>query len=143
MRGLSNRHTRLARHARHPRRRPATPPRIGLATVPLITTALLLILFAAVNAQALPSSEQLREPEPRLLEGTVRLVGSEPFTRVVLTTADRRDYYIEGDNAREHFSAYIGQELQVRAVTGVRELTLAGTERKVREYYIREVEIEE
>ncbi|MCA1755645.1 MAG: hypothetical protein LC641_13315, partial [Spirochaeta sp.] len=105
--------------------------------------ALLLILFAAVNAQALPSSEPAPEPEPSLLEGTVRLVGSEPFTRIVLSTEDGRDYYLEGGNARERFSVYIGQELQVRAVTGVRELTLAGTERKVREYYIREVEIEE
>ena len=125
------------------RRRPATALRNWSATVTALAGALLLILFAAVNAQALPSSEPAPEPEPRLLEGTVRLVGSEPFTRIVLSTEDGRDYYLEGDNAREHFSAYIGQELQVRAVTGVRELTLAGTERKVREYHIREVEIEE
>ncbi len=106
-------------------------------------SALLLLLFVAVNAQAFPSSEAAREPEPTLLEGTVRLVGSEPFARIVLTTDAGRDYYMEDDKARERFSGYIGRRLQVRGVTGERELTLAGTERKVREYFIREVEIED
>ena len=111
-------------------------------------SALLLLLCVAVNAQAFPSSESARDepardPEPALLEGTVRLVGSEPFARIVLTTDAGRDYYIEDDDARDRFSVYIGRRVQVRGVTGERELTLAGTERTVREYFIREVEIED
>lgn len=118
-------------------------PATGLAIAPAIACALLFIVLVGVNVQAFPSSESVQEPEPSLLEGTFRLVGSEPFARIVLTTEAGRDYYLEADNARERFSAYIGQKRKVRGVTGERELTLAGTERTVREYYIREVEIED
>lgn len=120
------------------------PSLIGAASV---FAVFILTVVIVVSAGARPSSEPVHEAshtaEPTLLEGTFRLVGSEPFARIVLTTEAGRDYYLEADNARERFSAYIGQKRKVRGVTGEHELTLAGTERTVREYYIREVEIED
>lgn len=116
----------------------------GAALVPAV---FMLAVVVVMSAGARPSSEPVHEAshtaEPVLLEGTFRLVGSEPFARIVLTTEAGRDYYVEADDARERFSAYIGQKRKVRGVTGERDLTLAGTERTVREYYIREVEIED
>lgn len=96
-------------------------------------------VWVVSNGGAFPTSESNVDE----IEGVIRLVGSEPFTRIVITTDEDRDYYIEDDSARERFSNYIGQRVRIRGVTDYQESSLARTDREVKEYYIRDVELVE
>ncbi|MDR2375081.1 MAG: hypothetical protein LBD96_01430 [Treponema sp.] len=58
------------------------------------------------------------------LEGRVRLVGSEPFTDLVLTGTDGQDWYLEGP-ARRALHAYEQRNVRVRGRVELREMVLA------------------
>ena len=105
----------------------------------LVGFALIMAVWVVSDGGAFPTSESNMDE----LEGVIRLVGSEPFTRLVISTDEDRDYYIENDSARERFSKYIGQRVRIRGVTDYRESSLAGTDSEVKEYYIRDVELVE
>lgn len=58
------------------------------------------------------------------LEGRLRLVGSEPFTELVLTGADGQDWYLEGP-ARRALQVYEQRSVRVRGKVELREMLLA------------------
>lgn len=116
------------------------PSVVPFRVVAFIGFSLLLVsVWAIANGNAFPASETGMTE----IEGTIRLVGSEPFTRIVITTAQGRDYYLEDDSARERFANRIGERVRIRGVTGYRESGLAGTDRVVREYHVREIKLVE
>jgi hypothetical protein len=58
------------------------------------------------------------------LEGSLRLVGSEPFPNLVLTGPDGQDWYLD-DSQRGLFRSYERQTVKVRGRVELREMTLA------------------
>jgi len=64
----------------------------------IISSSLLILLLSACAVSAVASK---RDSEMITLTGTIRLVGNEPFTHLVITTDDSRDYLIKGSFEQE------------------------------------------
>jgi hypothetical protein len=64
----------------------------------IILSVLLILLLSACAVSAVDSKNSR---EMITLIGTIRLVGNEPFTHLVITTDDSRDYLIKGRFEKE------------------------------------------
>ena len=84
--------------------------------VPLL--GVLLLCFAITSCSA--SSEDVKKnEETKILRGTVRVVGNEPFTRLVLTVqaakneGKQKDYVIKGSLEKEIWDQHQGRVIVV------------------------------
>ncbi len=59
------------------------------------------------------------------ITGTVRLVGSEPFNEIVVTEAEKYDWYIENREDRNIISKYEQQTVTVKGTVILKEMILA------------------
>src|SRR4030042_3541186 len=64
----------------------------------IISSSLLILLLSACAVSAVASK---KDNEMISLRGTIRVVGNEPFTHLVITTDDSRDYLIKGRFEKE------------------------------------------
>ena len=78
----------------------------------------LLIFFMLTSCSA--SSESMKkEEETVIIKGTVRVVGNEPFSRLVLTVKDtecsevQKDYVIAGPLAKKIWGQYQGKVIVI------------------------------
>lgn len=99
---------------------------------------LMSILVSAWPLGALGS----REVEPRMteVEGVVRLVGNEPFTRLAVTAKDGKSYFFEADK-RKTYSRFMGLLVTVRGKLEEKELKTADGKALGIEYLIKDAEV--
>jgi len=75
-----------------------------------------------------PSSPSGNESMPVLppitVEGVLRLVGSEPFTRLVLVDPQHKIYYLEADS-KDSIRSYIGFTIKVEGLLVRKQVRLA------------------
>jgi hypothetical protein len=64
----------------------------------IILSLLFILLLPSCTVSALDSKGGI---EMMTLRGTIRLVGNEPFTHLVITTDDSKDYLIKGRLEKE------------------------------------------
>ena len=81
-------------------------------------TGLLLILFTMISCSA-SSESMIKDQDTLILKGTVRVVGNEPFPRLVLTVKDaeggklQQDYAISGSLAKMIRDQYQGKVIVI------------------------------
>ncbi|MCX7788525.1 MAG: hypothetical protein N2442_12625 [Spirochaetes bacterium] len=74
-----------------------------------------------------PKQETKESPSPLTpikLEGILRLVGNEPFTRLSLMDSQNRIYYLEADS-RDRIRNYVGSPVRVEGLLVRKQLRLA------------------
>jgi hypothetical protein len=101
----------------------------------LVETAFALCLavpaLGALGNRDLKGSEEAAAPgEQRVLRvtGTVRLVGSMPFPRLVLSDSEGSDWYVEG-NDRDLIEPYQQQRLTIEGTAVYEDIILANGEK--------------
>lgn len=70
------------------------------------------------------TSESLSPLTPIKIEGILRLVGNEPFTRLGLVDSQDRIYYLEADS-RDRIRSYIGSAVKVEGLLIRKQIRLA------------------
>ncbi len=125
------------------RTRPGSRPGFRVtAALGAVVLAAALLALATPAADAAGSREKAaRETEPRMtLIGTVRLVGSEPFVRPVLTDAEGTSYLFDGDDV-ERFRALSGLTVVVECTVNERTLSSADGKYRTVERVLRNVRL--
>lgn len=100
-------------------------PWIGLLTAILLLQTLL-ISFPLPSRESSKPEQKTSAPDsiPITIEGTLRLVGSEPFTRLALMDSQNRIYYIDADS-RDRIRSYIGAPIKIEGILVRRSVRLA------------------
>ncbi len=80
------------------------------------------MLLAASNP--LPAGGSRESGREATVEGVVRLVGNEPFTRLVVTAKDGKTYLFEAEK-KKTFARFIGLLVTVRGTVEEKELKSA------------------
>jgi hypothetical protein len=62
---------------------------------------LLLLLILLLSACAVSNMDSKGNKEMITITGTIRLIGNEPFTHLIITTDDGKDYLIKGRLEKE------------------------------------------
>jgi hypothetical protein len=64
-------------------------------------TILLLLLILLLSACAVSNVDSKGNKEMITITGTIRLIGNDPFTHLIITTDDGKDYLIKGRLEKE------------------------------------------
>lgn len=72
------------------------------------------------------------------ITGRLRLVGNEPFTHLVVTTGDRKDYYLP-DGLTNEYRRLIGSEVSVTGTFTKRTLELADHSKSITQYHLDDI----
>lgn len=98
------------------------------------------LVVVAIHIPAAGLNEGREQEETQVIEGTLRRVGSEPFTRLVVTAADGTagevTDYILPDDAEAGFEPYIGSVVIVEGRVERRERTTVDGEYTVVEHHL-------
>ncbi len=100
-----------------------------------VAVSMLIVLVLTAFPGGRPESAGMAEGGIIRIRGTLRLVGSEPFTRFVVTEPGGKDYFLE-DISREDATPLLNSEVTVEGVLRIRELKSADNKITVTEYII-------
>lgn len=90
--------------------------------------------LAAITTLA-ACSTTYKEGQKVTITGRLRLVGNEPFTHVVVSTADKVDYYLP-DEARGEYRTLIGSQVSVEGTFTEKTLELADHSKSFIQYHL-------
>jgi len=97
---------------------------------------ILLVLLALVIAAGLSAcSTTYQEGQKVTIIGRLRLVGNEPFTHLVVTTAENRDFYLP-DRSRDEYRGFIGSQVSISGTFTEKTLELADHSKFFTQYHL-------
>ena len=106
---------------------------------------IILLLLACCTAFPLyagGSKEKETKPKPVTIEGVVRLVGNEPFTRLTVTTKEGRSYFFDADK-KKTYGRFIGLLVTVQGTVEEKQLVTADGKALGIEYLLKDAEVTE
>ncbi len=101
----------------------------------ILDTASFLYPFPSREAPKQEPKESTPPLTPIRIEGILRLVGNEPFTRLSLTDSQNRIYYIEADSM-DRIRTYIGSSIRVEGLLARKQIRLADNREMPDELFI-------
>jgi hypothetical protein len=96
---------------------------------------LLVLLALAIAAELSACSTTYKEGQKVTIIGRLRLVGNEPFTHLVVTTADDKDFYLP-DQSRDGYRGFIGSQVSISGTFTEKTLELADHSKSLTQYHL-------
>lgn len=102
-----------------------------------------LVLLALVLAAPLfAGGSKETKPAVETIEGVVRLVGNEPFTKLTVTTKDGKTYFFEADK-KKTYARFVGLLVTVQGKVEEKQLVAADGRVLGSEYLLKDAEVKE
>ena len=99
---------------------------------------ILLVVLAVIVAAGLSACSTYKEGQKLTITGRLRLVGNEPFTHLVVTTADNKDFYLP-DQSRNEYRRLIGSQVTVDGTLSIKKLELADHSKTFTQYHLTDI----
>ncbi len=101
---------------------------------------LLLVLLAVIVVAGLSACSTYKEGQKLTITGRLRLVGNEPFTHLVVTTSDNKDFYLP-DQSRNEYRRLIGSQVTVDGTLSIKKLELADHSKTLTQYHLTDITV--
>lgn len=98
----------------------------------------LLALLTVIVAASLSACSTYKEGQKLTITGRLRLVGNEPFTHLVVTTTDNKDFYLP-DQSRNEYRRLIGSQVTVDGTLSIKKLELADHSKTFTQYHLTDI----
>ena len=102
---------------------------------------IIFLLILLLNNFSCKSNHKKNEVnEGIIFEGKVRLVGNDPFSRLVIKTKDGKNYYLPDELIKE-YPALFGRMIKIKGKIEVKEVISADFKHRRKEYHLTDVKI--